>query len=238
MRNILNQDYNEHVRHQQWNFYRNSNHRNTDRNTNRTPGNTDVVQSNASSRAIKKTGYVLQIVDADTTSETVHSAHTEFHHYKTIFTNCLIDQSAAQNHLITTLMVSRHHIKERLLCQLVREPIYSVYMSVSLTQPLRFWWRLRVISPPVWFSQSNPLFFVTFIRFTPIPCLLFIKWSEESNYLQILLAGVQINFIAWITFMGLQAPAVAMPTAPHCGIIHWLPLSITRSVLQPFRVQW
>jgi hypothetical protein len=133
---------------------------------------------------------------------------------------CLVRQFQVYCRLSTPVIVSRRHVKEPPLCQLVREPIYSVHMFASLIQPLRFWWRLRVISPPVWFSQSNPLSFVTFIPFTPISCLLFIKWSEESNYLQILLAGVRINVIAWFTFMALQPPATSVPTAPRCGIIY------------------
>jgi len=133
---------------------------------------------------------------------------------------CPILQCELKYHISTPFKASRLHVKEPPLCQLVREPIQSTHIFVSLMQPLRFWWTLPVISPPVWFSLSNPLPFVTFIPLTPISCLLFIKWSEESNYLQILLAGAQINSIARIAFVGLQPPAIALPPAPRSGIIH------------------
>ena len=153
-------------------------------------------------------------------SGSVHSAYTEWPPIQDNLHECHILQYELKCHISTPVKLSRLHVKEPPLCQLLREPIQSAHIFVSLMQPLRFWWTLPVISPPVWFSQSNPLPFVTFIPLTPISCLLFIKWSEESNYLQILLAGVRINSIARITFAGLQPIAIAVPPATRCGIIH------------------
>lgn len=86
-------------------------------------------------------------------------------------------------------------------------------------QPCSILWK-AVCDFPVWLYGSNPLSSATLIPFTLFPCLQFIKWSEEPNYLQILLVRAQINFIAWITFMGLQPLVLSTASVFHDYYIH------------------
>ena len=150
---------------------------------------------------------------------------------------CPTLQSELNCHTSNPVKVYRLHVKEPPLRQFVREPIQSAHIFVSLTQPLRFWWTLPVISPPVWFSQSNPLSFVTFIP--PNPYLMSSVHQMKR--------GIELSadITCWGSdklhcpdhVRGITTTSYSSATSGTLRYYSRLLLSITRSVLHTFVVQ-